>query len=240
MSAASPGALRVLLTVLVLTATAGCGVLRPDIGAPDYSARPELAASSAERRAEEATVRIRNLGCNAVSTGSGVVVGPRELVTNAHVIAGAEKVEITTWDGRTFEASVEGATVASDLAKVRVDTDLPAAAAFASSDPVEGDQLVVFGFPGGGRFSAERGQLLGYREVDGQYSFVMSNKVRPGNSGGPVFDGSGAVAGVVRALLVEADQGVAIPASVVTAALGSAGTDGQVPGCSEFGTAPTS
>lgn len=223
---------RLPVVVLSLAVVCGaCGVLRPDAGAPDYAALQErLAASTAERRAEAATVRIRNLGCSALSTGSGFVVGDRELVTNAHVIAGAEKLEITTWDGHTFEAAVEGATLASDLARVRVDADLPPAARLASSDPVPGDALRVYGYPGGGALDVEDGRLLSYADVDGRRSFVMSNKVRPGNSGGPVFGAGGEVVGVVRALLVDQDQGVAIPAGQVAASLGGTASGG-VPAC---------
>lgn len=220
---------------MVAVACGACAVLRPDAGAPDYAAlHDRLATAASERDAEAATVRIRNLGCAALSTGSGFVVGERELVTNAHVVAGAETLEITTWDGHTFEAAVEGATLASDLARVRVDADLPPAARLASSDPVPGDLLRVYGYPGGGALDVETGQLVSYAEVDGRRSFVMSNKVRPGNSGGPVFGAGGEVVGVVRALLVDQDQGVAIPAGEVAATLGS-GASGGVPGCDALG-----
>lgn len=211
--------------------SAGCGVLRPGSGAPDYgSVRDRLAVSEADHRAEAATVRIRNLGCDALSTGSGFVVGERELVTNAHVVAGAERLEITTWDGRTFDASVEGATVSADLARVRVDADLPPPATLAAADPAVGDPVVVYGFPGGGALDVEHGKVLSYADVDGRRSFVMTNRVRPGNSGGPVFGADGGVVGVVRALLVDQDQGVAIPVSVLKATAGDAAAGG-VPEC---------
>lgn len=219
----------------VWAVASACGVLRPDAGAPDYdSVRERLSLSANERRAEAATVRVRNLGCDALSTGSGFVVGERELVTNAHVVAGAEKLEITTWDGHTLNASVEGATVSADLARVRVDADLPPPATLAPADPVPGDALVVYGYPGGGALDAEAGSLISYADVDGQRSFLMTNEVRPGNSGGPVFGASGEVVGVVRALLVDADQGVAIPVSVLSATNGSALTEG-IPGCEGAG-----
>lgn len=222
--------LRALVPAIAL-AFGACGVLQPNDGAPDYaSVHDRLAASSSERRAEAATVRIRNLGCEALSTGSGFVVDDHELVTNAHVVAGAEKLEITTWDGHTFDATIEGATVTADLARVRVGADLPPAAVLAPADPVPGDALVVYGYPGGGVLGVEPGKLLSYADVDGRRSFVMSNKVRPGNSGGPVFGGGGEVVGVVRALLVESDQGVAIPVSDVASTLGGI-ADGEVPGC---------
>lgn len=212
-----------------------CAVIRPDLGAPDYGAvRSGIAGAEARRSAEAATVRIRNLGCDALSTGSGVVVGENELITNAHVVAGADSLEITTWEGRTLGASVEGATIASDLARVRVDADLPPAARFASTDPLPGDPLAVYGYPGGGPLEVSTGSLVSYAQVDGQRSFVMSNRVRPGNSGGPVFGDDGTVVGIVRALLVEEDEGVAIPATVVTATLGASAGSAAVPDCTAF------
>lgn len=220
------------LLVLIL---GSCGVLRPDAGAPDYaSVRTNVARAEADRSAEAATVRIRNLGCDSLSTGSGVVVGERELITNAHVVAGADKLEITTWDGRTLDAAVEGATIASDLARVRVDADLPPAASFAPTDPLPDDSLAVYGFPGGGPLEVSTGKLISYADVDGQHGFVMSNRVRPGNSGGPVFGSDGTVVGIVRALLVEQDEGVAIPATVVTSSLGASAGSADVPDCTAF------
>lgn len=237
MSTGERAAAGALALVLASCAVLGsCGVLRPDAGAPDYaSVRAGVERAEAERSAEAATVRVRNLGCDALSKGSGVVVGDRELITNAHVVAGADKLEITTWDGRTLDAVVEDATVTADLARVRVDADLPPAASFASTDPLPGDPLAVYGFPGGGPLEVSTGALVSYAAVDGQRSFVMSNRVRPGNSGGPVFGSGGEVVGIVRALLVEKDEGVAIPVSVVTASLDAASASAAVPGCGAFG-----
>jgi S1-C subfamily serine protease len=203
---------------------AGCGgMFRPDLARPRYVSG-EPAATSVERRAEQATVRIRNLGCEALSTGSGVVIGERELLTNAHVIAGAETLEINLWDGTTLSAAVRSAVSADDLAIVEVDSPLTgdgraAVAEFASADPPVGTPLLVFGFPGGLRFTVDKGEVESYAEVDGERSIIMTNPVVPGNSGGPVFDDTGAVVGIVRARLVDTGNGVAIPVSTVDAAL---------------------
>lgn len=215
-----------------------CSVIRPDIGAPDYG-ETSVAANSPERRAEQATVRIRNLGCGAISLGSGVVIGPRRLLTNAHVIAGAERLEVNLWDGSTVDARVVGASVEGDLAVVEVEEDLTtqddaAVATLAASDPVEGQAVMVFGFPEGGRFRISRGRLLGYEDIDGQRSLILSNRVEEGNSGGPVFDDAGEVVGVVRAKFVESGEAIAIPASTVRSLVSGSAASGPVPECGTF------
>lgn len=214
-----------------------CSVVRPDVGAPDYG-ETSVAAASNERKAEQATVRIRNLGCGAISVGSGVVIAPKRLLTNAHVIAGAEHLEVNLWDGTTVEARVVGASVGGDLATVEVAEDLTAndsaVVAFSPSDPEVGQPLMVFGFPEGGRFRISRGELVGYQDIDGQRSMVLSNRVEQGNSGGPVFDTEARVAGVVRAKFVESGEAIAIPATSVQSLLAGAASSGPVPPCGAF------
>ena len=232
----------VSVVVLCVVALAGCAIVRPGSGAPDYEGnRAKVAGGASLRAAEQATVRIRNLGCGALATGSGVVISPTRLLTNAHVIAGAETLEISLWDGSTLEAEVTGSRRRTDLATVDVAIDLTgeknaAVASFAAEDPVAGDALFAFGFPGGGGFSVLDGEAIGYAEVEGVRSLLMTNKVVPGNSGGPVFDSAGQVAGIVRAQLVESGDGVAIPVSQVQASLASleTGPSGARVACGAF------
>ncbi len=230
---------------VVLTCVGGglaaCSLFAYDDEIPAYGRTDELLVGLPLREAKQVTVRVRNFGCNAVSVGSGVIAAPDLLLTNAHVIAGAEEVEITLWDGETFAASVLDATVTEDLALVRVEGDLTgggraAIARFAISDPLDGTFLFVVGYPGGGRLRKSTGSLLEYREVDGVRSLVMSNEVAPGNSGGPVFDENARVVGIVRALL-ESGQGLAIPVGIVDEVqrrlVEEPGT-AQIPSCKDF------
>ncbi len=229
----------VLLLVVTTLVISACGILNPFTGAPDYG-KLTVSANSAQRKAEQATVRIRTLGCNALSTGSGVIVGPKEMLTNAHVIAGAEKVDITLWNGTTVSAKVVGANQSEDLARVQVDADLTekgaTVATLSGLDPVDGSELLAFGFPGGKGFAVLRGQLLGYFKLEDQPSFRMSNQVVQGNSGGPVFSANGLVVGIVRAKAVESGDGIAIPISIVKPALQQMRTSppGRPPSCGAF------
>lgn len=228
-----------LALLLMLSA---CSVFQPGSGAPDYDGnRARVAQEASLRNAEAATVRIRNAGCGALSTGSGLIIGERTLLTNAHVVAGAETLEINLWDGTTVAADVRGAASGLDLAKVEVGADLVNTnqgriAHFAAEDPAVGDEVYVFGFPEGGKFTVLAGEVLEYARIDRRRSLVMSNEVVEGNSGGPVLDVDGRVVGVVQAKIAESGEGIAIPVTAVKEALAAAADKplGPAPGCESF------
>lgn len=227
-----------LFLAVVMLLFSGCSVMRPDKGAPVYG-HLSAAATSAERAAERSTVRVRNLGCNAVVVGSGVITAQRQLLTNAHVIAGADKLEVNLWDGTTVDARVVGASVAQDLATVEVADDLASGgrasvATFAAADAPVGASLLVFGFPEGGRFTVSRGHLVAYEAIGDQRSMVLSNKVEHGNSGGPVFGENAQVVGIVRAMFADSGDAIAIPVSAAHQLLEAGAAAGPVPGCSAF------
>ena len=112
-----------LLVPLVLVAS-GCGIVAenppkavplapppPIIQADRDAARlaqvkpATLARDSAERAARTMTVRVRNTGCQGVATGSGFALDRHTLITNRHVLAGADELELDTWDGRSLTVS---------------------------------------------------------------------------------------------------------------------------------------
>ena len=128
-------------------ARAPAGVAAPG-AAP--AAAVGVRAESPERTARELTLRVRASGCGGVSTGSGFAVARRALITNRHVIAEASEIQVNTWDGRSFEASVARVALASDLALIVVDGDLPVVATLSPADAGAGDGVTVVGFPLGG------------------------------------------------------------------------------------------
>ena len=89
---------------------------------------PALSRDGLERRASAVTVRVRNLTCEGVATGSGFVVDGGTLVTNRHVVAGAERLEVDTADGRSLDVTAAEVGVLGDVAFVGVDGALPVAA----------------------------------------------------------------------------------------------------------------
>ena len=194
----------------------------PDAGALD-ALEPldldELQAAAVLRAAREFTVRIRALGCEKLGTGSGFVLNDELIVTNRHVVGEPRDVEISTWDGRTFDARVDGIARDADLAVIRVvGLDLPVATV-RDTPAVIGEPVAVIGYPGGGGSTITTGVVLG--RTDGPIlgeqvpAIRVDAQVLPGNSGGPLIDAEGQVIGVIFALTGPDGDGLAVPVDVL-------------------------
>jgi S1-C subfamily serine protease len=218
----------VLIFALVLLA--GCVPPAPAID-PDAGALAELApldldelqAAAVLRAAREFTVRIRALGCDRLGTGSGFVLDDGLIVTNRHVVGQPREVAISTWDGRTFDARVDGIALDADLAVIRViGLDLPRATV-REEPAVVGEPIAVIGYPGGGGATITTGRVLGLTDgpILGETvpAIRIDAEVRPGNSGGPLIDAEGRVIGVIFALSGPGGDGLAVPVDVLIARL---------------------
>ncbi len=177
---------------------------------------PEVAATSLERRAQEVTVRVRSLGCSQFGLGSGFVLPGGVVVTNRHVIEQPREVTINTWDGRSLPVSVTGVATDSDLALLQLEEEADLPVAELRTDPVDtGESVLVVGYPGGGPAEVAEGRVLGSVDgtVLGEPAEVLrvEAEVAQGSSGGPVFDRSGRVVGVVFAIEVDAGVALAVP-----------------------------
>jgi serine protease Do len=134
--------------------------------------------------------------------GSGFLITADGLVlTNAHVVDGAKEVTVKLSDHREFKAKVLGADRSSDIAVLKIDArDLPYVRIGDSDQLGVGDYVLAIGEPFGleetataGIVSAKGRSLPG----DGYVPFIQTDAaVNPGNSGGPLFDASGAVVGI--------------------------------------------
>lgn len=157
----------------------------------------------------------------AVSHGSGFVYGDDGLVvTNHHVVDGAEALTVRTHDGRELPAHLVGSDPLTDLALVQIDdkTALPKATLGDSKAARVGDWVVAIGSPLGLEHSASvgivsakgRGSLGLYRES--YLDFLQTDAdIAPGSSGGPLFDLQGRVVGINTAVGPGAAPGFAIP-----------------------------
>src|SRR5213080_798366 len=157
--------------------------------------------------------------------GSGFFISPDGFaVTNNHVVDGADKVEVTTDDGKTYSAKVIGTDPRTDLALIKVTgrTDF-AFAKLSDGKPRIGDWVLAVGNPFGlgGTVTAGIVSASGRDIGNGPYDdFIQIDApVNKGNSGGPAFDTSGEVMGVNTAIYSPSGGSVgiafSIPASTV-------------------------
>lgn len=133
-------------------------------------------------------------------SGSGIVISSDGFVlTNAHVVTGANSATVKLTDGRSFIGTVVGRDEKIDLALVKISADGLIAAMLGDSDSVEqGDPIFTLGYPFGieGDVSFKVGILSSHRKIDGITYLEISAQILPGNSGGPLVDQSGEVVGV--------------------------------------------
>lgn len=160
------------------------------------------------------------------SLGSGFVIDPDGIViTNNHVIDGADRIEITFIDGTTLPAVVAGTDPKTDLAVLRVESDkpLPHVELGDRSRLRVGDWVIAIGNPFGlgGTVTAGIVSALNRDIYAGNYDdFIQTDAaINRGNSGGPLFNLDGEVVGVNSAIISPSGAsvgiGFAVPASTV-------------------------
>lgn len=147
------------------------------------------------------------------SVGTGVVIVDTGLIlTNLHVVAGADKIKVTFWDGTESEAVVVSYQSKDDLAVLQAKTlpdDLHAATLRSTAGLAPGDQVVAVGFPFGIGPSASAGVVSGlkreFRSPEGKRTLTnliqFDAAANPGNSGGPLVTLDGHVVGIVTAIM---------------------------------------
>ncbi|WP_298459722.1 S1C family serine protease [uncultured Cellulomonas sp.] len=184
--------------------------------------------------AQRMAVRIRNVGCGSVSTGSGFAIDARTLITNRHVVADSAELQLSTYDGRDLAATTASTASLADLAVVRTTDDLPAVPELADVDPSPGDEVTVVGYPEGGRLTVTSGRVIGgttdpLNENLGEV-LVTDAEVEPGSSGSAVLDEGGRVVGVVYAKN-SLDQSFIVPVSTLRSMLDDAAAFVDAPSC---------
>lgn len=158
--------------------------------------------------------------------GSGIILDRRGLVvTNNHVIDGANQVHVSLKDGRTFTGEVVGSDEATDVAVIRVEaSDLPAAE-LGDSEAVRVGQFVLaignaLALPGGPTVSmgvlSAKGRPLPGSDFIFEGLLQTDAAVNPGNSGGPLADLDGRIIGITTLMIPYAQgMGFAIPINTV-------------------------
>ncbi|MGN8550971.1 UNVERIFIED_CONTAM: MarP family serine protease [Microbacterium sp. SLM126] len=199
-------------------------------------ADPELAAAAASVARVSGTA----FSCGRSSTGSGFVVAPDRIVTNAHVVAGVERPLVELPGVAAREGRIVYFDPIDDLAVIAVDGLGVAPLPFATTLPA-GSPAVVQGYPLGGPFTMVGAGVLsaGTVPIPDIYDesaapreiYDLRAAVRPGNSGGPLLTEDGAVAGVVFARAEnDAERGYAMTMAELTPVAAQAPTlTDQVP-----------
>ncbi|QSW97926.1 S1C family serine protease [Haloterrigena alkaliphila] len=180
----------------------------------------------------DAVPQIRALGVTDPATGqkgrgqgSGFLVDETHVVTNEHVVAGADDVDLQYINGDWTDTTVVGTDFYSDLAVLEVDhvPDDAAALSLADEHPVVGQEVLAIGNPYGFEGSMTKGIVSGVnrRLQMPDRAFAFSNAIQtdaavnPGNSGGPLVDLAGNVLGVINAGGGD-NIGFAIPAALAS------------------------
>jgi S1-C subfamily serine protease len=176
---------------------------------------------------------VRNVSCEGVGTGSAFALSDHVLVTNRHVLAGADQLEVSTWNGKTLHVSTAKVGVLGDLGIATVDEKLPRAGRYGPA-PKPGDRITVVGYPLGGKLTLSPGTVIdridgGNFGVEGTIARITAN-VQPGNSGGPVLNANGQIAAIVYAIEIATGFGLAIPVDTLRR-LANAGGFVDVPVC---------
>lgn len=201
---------------------------------PQLPPNPAIASDPDVLAAEESVVRVLSTACGLGVEGSGWVVAPSLIVTNAHVIAGADDTTVTTRHGIELEASAVYYAPHDDLALLRINASLPTLAI--SSERPQGADAAVLGYPEDGPFELAPARIGETRDTVSEDAYgsgpveraivSLGGEVRSGNSGGPLIDARGRVVGTVFAATTGGvPGGFAIPAELVRVALGGAGQE---------------
>ena len=188
---------------------------------------------------------------NGTAKGSGAIVSAKGyIVTNNHVISGAQQIQVTLSNGQMYTAQVVGTDTTTDLAVIKLDnppSDLKAVE-FADSDKLAvGEDVMAIGNPLGYDDTATTGIVSALNRpvtvTDDSGSDIVTNAVQidaainPGNSGGPTFNAAGQVIGINSSIASTATSsdsagsigiGFAIPSNLVKRVANEIIKDGKV------------
>ncbi|MGZ4520953.1 MAG: MarP family serine protease [Mycobacteriaceae bacterium] len=195
-----------------------------DVEAPDTA----LQSSDVVQRTRASVLKVRAVApsCSRGLEGTGFVIAPQRVLTNAHVVAGSNKVAVETAKGQ-LTATVVLYDPQSDLAVLDVPKLAAPVLSFAPAPATTGESAIVLGYPLDGPYTATAARLRSEIALRGpniydtdtvlRDVYTIRAQVRSGNSGGPLIDPNGFVLGVVfGAALDSTDTGFALTAKEVS------------------------
>lgn len=169
-----------------------------------------------QRPAPERERRLKSMGSGFVISEDGYIV------TNNHVVDGAEEIRVRLIDRREYDAEVVGTDPRSDLALLKIDaTGLPAAKLAGGDDLQVGEWVVAIGSPFGLDYSASAGivsaigRSIPTERGEDYVPFIQSDvAINPGNSGGPLFNLQGEVVGVNSQIFTRSGGSIGLSFSI--------------------------
>lgn len=208
---------------------------------PVASPDPALANNPVVAAAAPSVVKVRSLApsCQKVLEGTGFVIAPERVMTNAHVVAGSSSVSLQA-NSKNYDATVVSYDPQVDIAILAV-PGLPSAPLVFDDTPAKtGTDVVVLGYPGGGNFTATPARIREVIKLSGpdiyrspqqvtRDVYTIRANVEQGDSGGPLIDLDGRVLGVVFGAAVDdADTGFVLTAEEVAGQLSKIGATAPV------------
>jgi S1-C subfamily serine protease len=209
-------------------------LLAPPVEPPNANTTAQPAIATAL----DSVVKVEGtaIECNTRLTGSGFVVGPDLIITNAHVVAGITNPTVRIkGKGKSFEGSVIYFDPADDVALIRT-SGIPSVALRISQTLSRSDDAVVAGFPDGGPLALIPARVRSVSETLGidiygkdpvtREIYALSADIKQGDSGAPMLALDGSVAGLIFAASAIDDQvGYALTANEFMVAVNSVYSD---------------
>jgi putative serine protease PepD len=201
-----------------------------------------LSVNSIYQRAYRGVVEISVRGVGSAAEGSGFVYDSSgHIVTNQHVVGGAQSISVKFWNGKTYSAQLVGSDSSTDLAVIKVNA--PASQLYpltvgSSSKLAVGDPVVAIGSPFGLEETVTSGIVSAlHRSIDSPANFAIADTIQTdaainhGNSGGPLLNAQGQVIGVNAQIRSDsgdnAGVGFAIPSDTVRSIAGQLISNGK-------------
>ena len=184
----------------------------------------------------------------ASGEGSGIIMSDDGyIVTNAHVVSGADGIKVVLENNEEYEASIIGIDTQTDIAVIKINADNLACASFGDSSQLKvGESVVAIGNPGGLEFagSVTKGIVSALdRPIRSEVGYTMNciqtdAAISPGNSGGPLVNSYGQVVGITSSKIAETDYegiGFAIPIAQAKPVIDELIKNGRVTGRVKLG-----
>lgn len=196
---------------------------------------PSLLTTSTPRAVQSRVLRVHGSApdCKRIQHGSGFVIAPQRVITNAHVVAGTRTVTVDTVAG-TLPATVVAFDPKIDIAVLSVPTLTELPLTQAPAPLTHGANALVVGYPANGPYTAAAARIRGsdtkfwadiyHTGTAERQVYAIRGKVREGDSGGPLIDSAGRVLGMVFGS-DESDTGFALTLDQLRPTLDTASAD---------------